>query len=211
MRDGLKFFLIVLFFSLIIADRCLSQETEDLPESERPNFDVVAEVSDVMFDLLSPAPRRLLYRDNNARYLFASEIVFASEKYGVPEFLLTVQLFEESSFRTNAVATDRPTVGVGQIHTNGVASQGCDLETRPGQIRCSARFLRLCFDRCKTWESALIAYATPGYCSSSVERVRKSARRRLRKQERYEGQRERVRAEILDDLEYFADLRESSE
>lgn len=209
MRDGIKFFLVILFFTLIIADRCLSDD--DVPESDGHYFDINAEVSDVMFDLLRPAPRRRLYREDDTRYEFASDVVAAASKHNVPEFLLTVQIFEESSFRTTAVATDKPTVGLGQIHTDGVASRGCNLETRSGQLECSSRFLRLCFDKCKTWEGALIAYATPGYCSSSVDKVRKSARRRVRKWKKYENQRERIQAEILDDLEYYADLRESSE
>ena len=175
---------------------------------EASEHDRAQEVSDVMYQLLEEAPGRKLYTDHAKRLSFARDIVMASDIGNVPEFLLTSLVYRESSFRTNAIAQDKPTVGLGQIFRNGVASKDCDLKTRLGQLICSAKFLRICYDKCGSWESGLTAYATPGYCSSSDGHTKWSARSRIKMWQKFEKQRERIREEIQDDLEHYADLKD---
>jgi len=193
------------FWLALIANYCWSDELIE-PEYR---FDVAGEVSDAMADLLSAAPRRQLYRDHVLRRQYAEAIVAAAEKHGVPELLQVSQYFNESSFRIGALACDRPTIGMGQIHTEGVAAKDCDLSTMQGQVNCSAKFLRTCFDLCvsrnptATWRNALIAYATEGHCESKTEKTNWSANRRMRLWQALEQQRESVRNEIVSDLEFY--------
>lgn len=181
------------------------------------DFDPVLDVAEVMSDLLRPAPNRPLYKNPEELLVFAEDITWASKARSVPEFLLTVQVFKESSFRTDALAKDRPTYGLGQVH--GVAAKGCNLKTRRGQLDCTAKWLKFCRKRCGTWEGALTAYATTGYCSvwemdtgfEKKLKLWKSINKRMRMWLKYEYQRERIRAEIIDDIEHYAAQKEATD
>ena len=102
MNDVLKTILFVIVWILLIADRCFSDDCLDRPEYLGP--DRAAEVADVMFDLLSAAPRRRLAVDYVLRREFAEDIVTAADEFDVPEFLLTKPIFHEYSFRTKVIA-----------------------------------------------------------------------------------------------------------
>lgn len=179
------------------------------------DFDPVYDVADVMADLLKTAPNRPLYKNLKRRYAFASDIVNAANKHGVPELLLTVKVFNESSFRMDVWDATKQTYGLGQMH--GASVKGCDTKTRKGQLMCAAKWMRVCHDRCYQsrekisydgWFSTLSAYGTRGYCdprkAKDPKKYVNSIKRQMRIWLKYEQQRDRIRAEIIDDLEHVA-------
>lgn len=91
----------------------------------------------------------------------AKMIADAARAHDVPPLLLTVMAKRESSFATDAIGESRGEIGLLQVH--GLAARGCDLSTGEGQLACGARWLRLAFEKCGTWEGAITAYAA-GYC-----------------------------------------------
>jgi hypothetical protein len=110
--------------------------------------------------VLEASPCWGIAADDEARRGMAELIADAARAHDVPPLLLTVMAKRESSFATDAVGSlgER---GVLQVH--GLAARGCDLSTASGQLACGARWLRLAYDKCGTWESAITAYAA-GYC-----------------------------------------------
>lgn len=181
-------------------------------EAKATRFNGVYEIENVIFDLLRPAPNRPLYKNRKQRRKLAKEIQTASIEYKVPALLLTVKLFNESSFYHDIVSRDGlGSKGIGQMH--GRSTRGCDTKTRPGQIKCSAKWLRFCKEKCKTWEGALTAYGTKNAMCSANEikapfkvklRLWRSIYRQIKMWFDYEYQRERIRAEIIDDIEHYA-------
>jgi soluble lytic murein transglycosylase-like protein len=111
--------------------------------------------------VLEASPCWGLAANDTARRDMAAMIVEASKKNDVPALLLTVMAKRESSFSPDAIGSARGEVGLLQVH--GLAAKGCDLETPEGQLSCGARWLRLAYDKCGTWEQAIAAYAA-GYC-----------------------------------------------
>ncbi len=184
MRDGIKFFLVILFFTLIIADRCLSFETET--EVDR--------VSQMVERLLRGTSRKLA-TDEERRREFAGLIVAAAEEYDTPPGLLTGMSFRESSFRSTAVGFKRGEVGLLQIH--GRALTSCpykdEIDDPANQLLCGSRWLRIGFDVCGgTWEGALTAYAS-GKCKPPNNRTRRVVADRLRLWEKLKKYVDRVR------------------
>ena len=171
MKESVKLILILLFFSLFIADRCLSQESEDQVER----------VSHMVEELLRGSPR-VLGKDEEKRRRFAGWIVAAAEEYETPPGLLTGMSFRESSFRSTAVGYKRGEIGLLQIH--GRALTTCPhkdtIEKPESQLRCGSRWLRVAYDLCgETWEGALTAYAS-GKCKPPNIRTRRVVADRLR-------------------------------
>jgi hypothetical protein len=111
--------------------------------------------------VLEASPCWGLAANDEARRAMAKMIADASRDHDVPPLLLTVMAKRESSFATDAIGQSRGEVGLLQVH--GLAARGCDLSTGEGQLACGARWLRLAYDKCGTWESAITAYAA-GYC-----------------------------------------------
>lgn len=182
-------------------------------------FDETEEVASVIYELTKLAPARKIARDFEYRLEFANDIVWAANRNHIPHFLLTVKIYNESSFRTNVCSTSgvksgSKTCGLGQMH--GVSAKGCDLKTRRGQLDCSARWLRKCFKLCKNWAGALSAYGTDGKCEPTeikkpfdhILRYWKSIHRQIKKWLEFEEQREHIRETIIDDIEYFNKMKE---
>lgn len=198
--------LLFLFVLLIISFQFL--------EAKAQNFNNVYEIENVMLDLLKTAPNRPLYKHSGKRKVLAKEIHDAGLEYKVPDLLLTVKLFNESSFHHNITSKDGlGSKGIGQMH--GLSTQGCDIKTRLGQIKCSAKWLRHCKDKCGTWEGALTAYGTKGGRCSASEikapfnikiRLWKSIYRQIKTWFKYEYQRMRIREEIIDDIEHYKSM-----
>lgn len=180
------------------------------------DFDRAYEVANVISDLLKTAPNRPLYKNSEKRIEFAKDVLWASDKNKVPELLLTVKIYNESSFRMTAISNDGyQTFGLGQMH--GVAAKNCDMKTRRGQLDCAAKWLRFCFEKCQAknkkygWFGALSAYGTQGYCNykkaTKPKKYFYSIERQLKIWMIYEQQRNAVRNEIIFDMENAADLR----
>lgn len=174
-------------------------------EARSQTFDPVYDVSDVMSDLLSTAPARTLYTDHRKRYLFALDVVETAQTSEVPELLMTVNIFKESSFRKNALSENTEWYGLGQMH--GVASANCDIDTRRGQLDCSAKWLRFCYDKCGTWRGAITAYKTRGNCTTKDKKLKWRVGSIIKRWMKYEAQREAIRAEIIDDLEHYSEMK----
>jgi hypothetical protein len=116
--------------------------------------------------VLEASPCWGLAANDEARRAMAKMIADASRAHEVPPLLLTVMAKRESSFATDAIGQSRGEVGLLQVH--GLAARGCDLSTAEGQLACGARWLRLAYDKCGTWESAITAYAA-GYCHAQKD------------------------------------------
>lgn len=175
------------------------------------DFDIVYEVADVISDLLQVAPNRPLYKNREKKLSMAKDIVEVARHWELPELLFTVKLYNESSFLMSAVSKDGyETKGLGQMH--GASVVGCNMKTRKGQLNCSARWLRKCYDKCKTWKGALIAYGTSGYCKAKKARFPKkyaySVDRQIKMWMEFEEQRQHVRDEMIDDMEHYAAIKE---
>jgi len=180
------------------------------------DFDPVYDVADVMADLLKSAPNRPLYKSLEKRKAFAIDIVDYANCNMVPELLLTVKIYNESSFRTDAVSPDGTTTGLGQMH--GAATRNCDTKTRKGQIGCMAHWMRKCYEKCQKnnrdgeWFEALSCYGTSGHCNYRKAKYPKKYKHAINRQIKmwlkYEQQREMIRAEIVDDLEHYASEKE---
>lgn len=174
-------------------------------ESQAQTFDPVYDISNVMSDLLKTAPNRILYKNHEKRHAFAWDINRASTENDVPDLLMTVNIFKESSFRKDALSENTEWYGLGQMH--GVASANCDIETRIGQLRCSAKWLRFCYDKCGTWSGAITAYKTRGYCTTENKTLKWRVSSIIQMWFKYEEQRAAIRAEIIDDIEHYASLK----
>ncbi len=180
-------------------------------------FDVPQEVSDAIYDMVKAAPERKITRNIEYRYGWGWDIVKASSKHYVPEMLLAVKVKNESSFKTDVWDKTGTTYGAGQMH--GAAVRGCDQSTRIGQLECSAKWLRVCFDKCqggnfnddsKGWFRALSCYGTSGYCdwrkAKYPKKYRNSLRRQIKQWQDLERMRDSVRNEIMSDTEYYAEM-----
>lgn len=175
-------------------------------------FDVVGEIAQVMSDLLSVAPNRQLYRSAEKRIAYAQDIHNAAIGNQVPDLLLTVKIYNESSFRNACSAPTNGPVTCGELQMHGAATNGCDTSTRQGRLDCGAFWLRTCYDKCGTWPRALACYGTSGHCdwqkAQRPKAYRHSIRRQIKMWQTFEEQRQHVRAEIISDLEFAAELRE---
>lgn len=191
----MKYFLFYIF--CIIELFCIYGRTQE--------FDVVQEIHEVIRDLTSVAPNRKIYKDFDYGHKFAEDILEASIKNDVPDFLLTVNIYKESSFRKDALSENTEWYGLGQMH--GVASVNCDIETRQGQLNCSASWLRFCFEKCKTWRGAITAYKTKGDCKPKTKLLKRRVNSIIYTWQKYEKQRQSIRDEIISDFEFYGDLR----
>lgn len=173
-------------------------------------FDVPYEVAQAIRDMVHKAPVRRLYKDIDYTMTFASDIYNAAKRHEVPELLLAVRIYTESSFKENVWDASHTTYGLGQMH--GVAVKGCDMSTREGQLDCMAAWMAFCFKKCGTWRGAIVAYHRGYSCdwrdSANPERLRKAVARQIRKWKKYEAQREAVRDEALADADYYAQMKE---
>jgi hypothetical protein len=141
-----------------------SHSTLIVDQNPYPDLDVDQMTIDVdkgIRFVLEASPCWGLAANDLERLIMAKMIADASRAHDVPPLLLTVMAKRESSFATDAIGESRGEVGLLQVH--GLAARGCDLSTGEGQLACGARWLRLAYDKCGTWESAITAYAA-GYC-----------------------------------------------
>jgi hypothetical protein len=173
-------------------------------------FDVVQEISDVISELTSISPNRKIYKNYEYKNKFARDIYNASIENNVPEFLLTVKAYNESSFK-NICSAPGPSQTCGELQMHGVATKNCDLSTRKGRLNCGAKWLRVCFDKCKTWPKALAAYGTSGHCNwkkaKHPKKYKRSIDRQVKLWMKFEQQRQSIRNEIISDIEFYKNLR----
>lgn len=169
-------------------------------------FDPVAEVADVIYELVKVAPIREIAHCSPMRREMARDIYNSASKNNIPEILHTVNIYRESSFRKNALSENTEWYGLGQMH--GVASADCDIKTQAGQLDCSAKWLRFCFERCLSWRGAITAYKTNGDCTTDNELLKRRVGGIIRTWKKYENQRQAIRDTIIDDLEYIAEMKE---
>ena len=149
----MKVIIFVVVWSLIIADRLLA-------------YDVDA----IIVRLMSQAPARVLYADEDARAKLTDEIMTAAEAYDVDACELTLLAFWESSLDEHARG------GIGEegiLQLHGAAASTCDHDrtTRAGQLLCGARWLSLCYQKCGDTRGALTMYAS-GSCNPRTERTK---------------------------------------
>jgi soluble lytic murein transglycosylase-like protein len=114
---------------------------------------------------------------------FISEVRAVSAEHDVPAALILAVSFRESSWKTTAVG------GLGEVgimQTHGVASRGCELLTRRGQLDCGTRVLAESLRVCGSWERALSRYAT-GQCKPLTDRVRRIVADRMKLWKEIEG------------------------
>jgi hypothetical protein len=159
-RFGLKVIIFIVVWSLIIADRLLEYD-----------------VDDIIVRLMSPAPARVLYADAEARANMTAEIMEAANAYNVDACELTLLAFWESSLDEHA----RGNIGEeGILQLHGAASSTCehDRTTRSGQLLCGARWLSLCYQKCGDTHGALTAYAS-GECKPRTDATRRKINYRV--------------------------------
>ena len=163
--------LVVLSYSTLFASELSTSSSVD-SEVATDQYRIERAIDHLMKD----APARTLAKNKEKRLELAKWIELASRAHDVPPLLLTAVAFRESSFRPN-VTGKIGEKGLVQVH--GLAARGCDLGDEIGQLKCGARWLRVSYDLCGSWDSALTAYATGG-CVAYSTKVKKLVKSRIK-------------------------------
>lgn len=140
------FFLLLLFLATlgIMIFESTAGANEIAPYNEKPYI----EVNKAIKWLTRLVPKHPVQKNKKWRSELSAYIVEASYEYDLEPLLVTAVVFLESSFRKKAIGSDRPSIGLMQVH--GVALNGCkDLDTAEGQLLCGSKWLRFCIDECE--------------------------------------------------------------
>jgi len=141
----------------------LSNETDTKTKvSEKTKAQMVSQIDRTIHHLMRKAPARKIVRDDEYRREVAVDIVDVALKYGIPIHLFNVVIFQESSFRMDALGA-KEEKGLGQVMNPN--KYGCDMSTRFGQLECSAAYLQRGHRKCGNWTGALSHYqSSTGAC-----------------------------------------------
>jgi len=110
--------------------------------------------------LMRKAPRCEIVKNDDYRAELSRDIVQVASEYQIPHELFVVVLYRESSLGANKKDGKKGEKGIGQV--KDPKHWGCDMSTRIGQLRCSAKVFRFGYDKCGTWSGALSAYQSRG-------------------------------------------------
>jgi hypothetical protein len=162
----MKKFLFILLF-LFISVNAIADPPNGFNEKDsvfaKNHGDKVVQIERTISHLMRKAPARKISADAEYRRAVATDIVYVAVKYGVPVHLFNVVIFQESSFRMDAMGL-KEEKGLGQVMNP--ERYGCDMSTRIGQLECSARYLVMGYEKCGSWEGSLSHYqSSTGSCT----------------------------------------------
>jgi len=105
--------------------------------------------------LMRRAPGRKFMRDQEYHLAIMQDLVLVARENGIPIHLFVVLIYRESSFMRYARGL-KGEHGFGQVMHPKM--WGCDMSTRVGNLRCSARYLARGYKKCGSWHGALSHY-----------------------------------------------------
>jgi hypothetical protein len=123
--------------------------------SEQTKERMVSQIDRTISHLMRKAPARKINVDEEYRREVAQDVVDVAIEYGIPIHLFNVVIFQESSFRMDALGM-KEEQGLGQVMDPH--KYGCDMSTRVGQLECSAAYLQRGYKKCGNWMGALSHY-----------------------------------------------------
>lgn len=141
---------------------------------------MILKIASIILYLVSSAPNRELYKNENKRMEMAADFVDAGKKYDVDPVLLLTWGFKESSLRTNVIGKLGET-GIGQSHGTAkrlCRKKGLDLHSQRSQIFCIGLLIDAGRKECKTLHKSLLWYAS-GKCEGTPK-AKRILKRRLR-------------------------------
>jgi hypothetical protein len=162
---------IALFFSVSV------KAAEPAEQSDKSFEQEVRSVDYAIKYFMKACPGKPIMKNPEIREEMANAIVGASRAHGVPPLLLTMLVYNESTFETDAKGA-LGEVGLTQVH--GLAKRECSLDTAGGQLDCGSRWLAQWYQDCgNSWERALTGYAS-GKCVSPSSRTQDKIAYRMR-------------------------------
>lgn len=145
-------------------------------------------LSDIIIHLLRDNPNHKLYKDEEARKAFISDIELVTSEYNQDSVLAVYMAFKESGFNRRAkgdlkkgVYRSHGLFQFGYTVRKQCTRQGFKLSTRIGQIQCYSYWLQRLQQKneCKSLVGALRAYVSKGGSCRGTPKGRRIVRSRL--------------------------------